>query len=258
MKKLILIVSVIFSIFTSCTRDDNKTEDTTNQYVLVTKWTETFANGNVYTATYSYDNGNQINQIKYDVDNSYSKYTYTNNLITKIEQFRSDNSLSSVTTLEYDNLNRLIKEITIEDRDFETLTFTSNYTHNGDKNTITEQYEDRSNINNEINTAEKIYYIKDNEIFKTVYPFNNYITEFSYKADHNPFKNILGFDKIYFSFYFGEKGNQKNIDTKISPEATEYNTYNSYNTQGYPTEIIQKYTKYKTNSTKKIKIEYTL
>ena len=258
MKKLILALAVAFTAFTSCTSDDNKTENVTTQDALVTKWTETHANGEVYTATYSY-NGNQIDKITYGIDNSFQKYTYTGNLITKIEQIKSDNTVTATTELEYDSSNRLVKEITIEDRDGETITFTSIYTHNDIDGTITEKYEDRSTATNDVNTIEKVYYIKDNEISKTVYPFNNYITEFKYKAENNPFKNIVGFDKIYFSFYFGENGNLKNLESKISHDTTYEYDYISFNNKNYPTELVETYSKEgHRNSTIQIKIEYSI
>lgn len=258
MKKLILTLSAICMALTSCTNDENQTETVTNQIPLVTTWTQTEQNGNVYVAKYSY-NGTKLDKITYSVDSSYSKYTYSGDLITKIEHIKSDNTVTATSDLEYDNSNRLIKEITIEDRYGETITFTSIYTHNVVDNTITEQYEDKTSAHNEVNAVEKVYHIKDHEISKTVYPLNNYTTEFSYKTDNNPFKNIVGFDKIYFSFYFGEKGNLKNLESKISHDTTYKYEYKSFNDKDYPTEITETYTKVGTkNTSTQITIEYSI
>jgi|GEM_PF-1161996 len=263
MKKLLLTLSLVSVIFTSCTNDEDQAETAQVlagsgkvQGPLVTKWTETHQNGNIYTVNYTY-NGNKLDQITYNVDSSYSKYSYTDDLITKIEYFTNADELYETITLEYDANNNLIKETTKEKRDEANYEFIVTYTH-VDANTIVEQYTD-SNTLGETHEYEKTIYLEDNEIKKTVYTKNNYTTNFTYVTNNSPFKNVVGFNKIFFSSYLGEKGNNKALESKISHDTNVSNNYITFNNEGYPTEMTKKYFKEGVrDSSENVKIEYSL
>ena len=258
MKKNILALFIGSLLIMSCTNDENEAQQTSsNDKTLVTKWTQTESNGKTYETTYSYI-GLKLDQITYGVDSSFSKYTYTGDLITKIEYFTKTNDLREITTLEYDSSNNLIKENTTDERYEGTYTFISTYTHNND-NTITENYSDSSSSNGDIHAFEKTIYVQDGEVLKTVESSIGYLTNFSYLPKNNPFKNIIGYNKLFFSSYLGEKGNLKIIESKIAEDKNTTYDYTTFTNNNYPLLFVKTYDNVRLGkSSTTIEIEYSL
>lgn len=236
MKYFTIYISLLFSlVFIACTNDDTSNRTSSQDFVLVSSLTKQTAN-TTYTTSFEYTDY-KLNKVVYAIDNSYDLYTYTEDLITKIEHFNAEGIITETSIFEYNSNKDLVKETSEEIRDNELLTFNYNYTYL-DSKTIKVNF--TSIAENGITyDFEKIINLKDQEILNTVYTLNNYTTTFEYDVAKNPFKNIDGFKKLYISEYFGEKGNFRNVVSKSYGNKKTENFYR-YNVDNYPTEVIEK------------------
>lgn len=241
-----IFVMITSLTFVSC-ESDSSTDDSNDintggdaSNALLTKVIETDSNGDAITAEYFY-NGNKINYI---TDNeagitNKSVFIYTGNLITTVNNY-SDNVLTIKDEYTYDISSRLI-----EHKQFD-------YTETGEINheyKFTFVYNSDVLINYElysiipsagINALESSGVINldanQNVISNTVTDAMSSITStYSYTFDtkNNPFKNIVGIEKIRYSWPSEEidgsiLNNVLNVNINGSINTTTY-TYNALN-----------------------------
>lgn len=239
MKSLTSYISIfcIFFIF-SCSSDEdsNKNSIQDHENVFVKSYTLKNSRG-TYRVNYEY-NDTKLSKIKYAVDESFDLYSYTNDLITKIEHFKNDSIKTESTVFEYNSNQKLTRETTYEVRDGNQLVFDYQYSYPSESmikvqfNSVAEDGTNHSYL--------KEITLNDQEIEKHIYIINNYTTTFTYDVAKNPFKNILGFNKLFISEYFGENGNFRNVVSKIYGNNYTEQSYR-YNVDNYPTEVIVKF-----------------
>lgn len=244
MKKLIYAFSAMVLLFASCSSDSEST--TTNMPSnLPTKMIEDYIwQGNIVdkvTRNFVY-NGNKLVEMTYEGDHAPYKevFTYTGDLITKIEYFENDD-LYQVEEFQYDGQGRLTLSQKFEGEALDVLNEQNTYIYNADGTFI------RNRTNDFVDSTDK-FYIVNGEISKIesiqngeVYaPSTQLIT---YDAKNNPFKNIVGFAKIYgLSDELAMQGFQSNIVMKDRPEGVFdiHNVYEYvYNANNYPTTMVR-------------------
>jgi hypothetical protein len=157
------------------------------------------ANGQIFTKTITY-NGNKIVDVTQQETGNKSVYTYTGNLITKVDSYDNIGTLTWTTNYFYNNGN-LIKIEKVSSI-APTIIGRATYTHSS-VSTIDVVYSDvNSNTNEEtITWSSKYYFSNGNLVKKEIIDTNNgsyYIATNTYLFDakNNPFKNVLGFNKI--------------------------------------------------------------
>lgn len=244
MKKFFYLISFSLLFLVSCSSDSST--ETTPSNVLLKQIIEgdVLLGGSVTTFTY---NGNKIVKIKRNVDTDvYSDvYTYTGNLITKIEKFQiyyegtsgEQNELLSTDEFSYNSNDKLIQFKTIiPNSDVEMVT---TYVYNSN-NTVT--FEQNKNFpgGSPISLKTGTITLQDGEItqlqMSTEFDSNTY--NYSYDAKNSIFKNVVGYDKLIFAHIIGKQGSLIQLDTIIG--GISHNFVNSgdlqytYNSENYP------------------------
>ncbi len=277
--QLLLVSIVTFAVtLTSCSKDDTITEvpQTSKSFILPKKIVEDNGRGSISTAILTYD-GNKI--LQYTQDNQKSIYTYTGDLITKVESYDGatitfqsiysylNNKLATVT-----NTETIINSTTGVTTVYKNKTF---YTYNPDGTVLEESYKidnttgletknNRSSVNTYANgnlvktvsTSTNISTYTDGNGNLVTDTYVNKTTEtFEYDTKNTYTKNILGFDKLLFS----ESSLNNLVKTAYLSESTTNGVANptspatvniyifKYNPNGYPTEEKKDYTFYDNN-----------
>ena len=197
MKKLALACSTFLLILSSCSSSSDSSSSSTDD-VLISKTIETYANdGSTLTTNYTYS-GKKIVQETSD-DGVYTKYTYTGNLITKVEYFDADDNLEETETFSYNGSSQLVSYVRLEH--FDDLGNRDTYIYNANGTVSGTSYNGDLSSQDDLQGTSIIYY-ENNEVSK-VEEFSDLGTLiatrlYSYDTKVNPFKNVIGFDKIQF------------------------------------------------------------
>ncbi|CAM4076095.1 MULTISPECIES: hypothetical protein [Flavobacterium] len=230
MKKFLTLVSAIALVFTSCSKDDdsgtNEAENTLLKKTIYTEGTDT----DLYDATYD---GNKIVSFIGSTDNSKTLYTYTGDLITKIEDF--DNTTLEFTTNYFYNNGKLVSMEEIESG--ATQKNRTDYTYNSDGTVSFTNYSIviATNVTNTIHNG-KLFFANNNIIKKEVIRTNSTsTTTYLFDDKKNPAINIIGFDKL-----LDEDKSQKNNITKET-EVAEYTSGGTTTTDTYITTNVFSY-----------------
>ncbi len=227
MKKLLYLFSAIALILTSCSSDDDSNNASV---VLLKKAIDTYEDDSTYTTEYEYS-GNKIIR-SYDSEGEYVLFTYTGNLITKLEFFLPDDTLEQVETYSYDSSDRLIQMVRVfpNDTDWgnkETYTYNANGTVTA--NYYSGDYDSQTNLDDTATIT-----ISNNSVTQIAYTSGRTIT-YTYDSKKNPTINVLGLDK--FIFTEGQGNSAVNIVlTVVDSEGWLSSTGTlQYNSQDYPT-----------------------
>jgi len=223
-------------VFTSCSNDDNDSSDSTSS-ILVKKRIFTESDGTSYFSDYLYE-GNKLKSVT-DSDGSVMKYTYTGNLITKIEEFDKKGNLNSITDYNYIN-GKLDNEV--YKHAWEEYYYKTKYTYNANGTVEYNQFEGNvSTGTEEVSGATGKYTIKDGNQMKLEVSYGDgYSYVYEYDTKNNPFKNILGFDLLFDDESYVNnlvmKTSTSGSGTDIRTSTTTY-TY-KYDVNNYPTEQV--------------------
>lgn len=222
MKKLLYLFSAIALTLASCSSEDDSNNISD---VLVTKIIETYEDNSTYTTEYVYSGTKLVSST--DSDGEYQLFTYTGNLITKIEYFLSDDTLDQVETYTYDSSDRLISFVRV----FPTDTDWGNketYTYNTNGTISVNYYSGDYNSQTNLDQTGVITFL-NGEISQIATSDGN-TDDYTYDNKNNPFKNVLGYNKIYFTDALTD-GVVNNIVTMTSSTTggsyVNTNTYNS-------------------------------
>ena len=230
----ILIVAVFL---TSCSNGDSN--DFSKNFIEII---ETNENGISENTVFSYHENQIISS-----DNSKEKieYTYNNGLITKVVKYNKETQLN--TTLEYTYLKgKLVKAKSVNN-------YVIYYTHNADATVTYERYKIGSE-NQELKVNHGTLFFNNRNLVKDERFFDNVSegivagskTSFEYDAYNNPYKSILGFDKLLDRGALVSKNNVvitivettvENDDGTIT-SANIYRTNFKYDSDDYPTEQL--------------------
>ncbi|MEO8254636.1 MAG: hypothetical protein ABI554_09665 [Flavobacterium sp.] len=186
MKKLFYILSVIVTL-ASCSNDEKSSENETSS-ILIKRIVHTYSKDDITTLNYLYD-GNKIISEK-DENGFLRKFTYTENLITKIEETVKNQFQNSK---DYSYKNEKLDKVIIKQNYGGTITFT--YSYNNDNTISYVKTQTGSENNTGVLTIVNGNVIKNKVIYGGKYPSTiNYV--FEYDTKNNPFKNVLGFDLL--------------------------------------------------------------
>jgi len=187
MKKNLYLFGLILLSLSSCSKDENTSSESSSP-ILVKKIINTINPNDVVILTYKYD-GNKI--ISESDDQGFvSTYTYTENVITKIEE-RVDNKFQS--SKEYTYVNGKVATQVWKQNYGGTDSYTYTYNSNG-----TVSYK-RTRTGSE-NTTGMLTFKNGNIVKNEVFYGGKYPSTVTYIYDYdsknNPFKNVLGFNLL--------------------------------------------------------------
>jgi hypothetical protein len=251
MNKLIFLIGALLLAVTSCS--ENKTEAPTKEKPLL-KTIQEINPSNGTTTTFTYE-GDKITQASAGLYMGVYKiiYTYTGDLITQEDGYI--NNVLYVST-EYTYENSKLKTVIYKETNSGTISPAMNlnklvYTYVSENSVDIDIYT-YSNNNWELRTPfskVKIYFSGGNIIKREQFNANGGVSSIVYEYDNslNIYKNIMGFDKLFFTSSFTNTFNRhfnihdiSNTNNIIHTESDHYK-YN-YNSDGYPVEKHSYYT----------------
>lgn len=273
MKKIVILILGLFTV--ACSNDDATYSDYTNRDIPLDPNTAIS-----YTITqniYSYQNAypSQVNKLYFsgeklilyqNSDGSYSKYKYTDNLLSEIENYNSRNIAISRAKFLYDNLGRIIEidEMPFLDQNIQIIK--SAIVYNTDKITVnqsfitptvpieTRTYEFKLNSNNEIIQN---HFAKWDDIT----PNGAYLYKYDYENGNLVKKNLFDMtysytsiknDYSYKKYLFGKEWKKNNFIINLIPS-------NLMKASIYESEVSENLISYMKYTLPTIpKIEYTM
>lgn len=219
MKKLFAFL--VIAAITSCSGDDNATETTQPDNLLLKKTVTLSPSGETSTNFYTYE-GNKLVSIL-DNNGLGTQFTYTGNLITYTK--RTDSNSETETTLEYNNNNQKTKimnhgKLIIDNTVYEQW-----------KKQIFSYNEDGSvSVTTSVAHQENDWTLPSTEII--TYTGNSIIyltTTITYDDKNHPMKNVIGYEEYTMPYNFLHNILNMNI------EGVGYADYSyTYNTNSYP------------------------
>lgn len=269
MKKLLPFFGALALLLTSCSSDDNNDDanDATSS-IKPSKIAYSYANSDSdYSLDIKYDGNKLISQTT--DDGEVYKFTYTGDVITKVEYFNADKQLEYTTEYVYTG-GKLTS--TTEKANNEVLKKAAStygktkYTYNAD-GTITAKrfYEYQDGTEEEQGSVIKIT-IKDSNYSKAETNFSGnlqYTTTYEYDSKNNPFKNITGFN-LLIDWQTDASRNNVTKQTRVTAQVlgktsvsdnTQVSTYSyTYDSNNFPTE--SKFTDNKGTQTQSVKYTY--
>lgn len=246
MKKILCLFSALSMVLiSSCSSDDNNSSESENAVLLPKKITETVVEdgkSGSLTYTFSYD-GNKLKEIALS-DASRSVYTYTGDLITKVELFKSG-ILQSTDVYAYE-AGKLVSKITTRESNKSSqrkLTFV--YNANGTVNANESEIIDRQEIKYDSTT---LYTFANGNIASSEY-INGEREKITSTFDDkkSPYINITGAKLLLdlddnFDFY-SANNTVKNVTVSYDSKGAVTQTVtvtktNKYNAGNYVTELF--------------------
>lgn len=228
MKNFAVAFSALFMILTSCSSDESSSSTTDPNEILPQKVVTQSTSGD-YTDNFFY-NGKKITKIESD-DGQETVFTYTGNLITKVETF-FDDELDETELYAYDSTGKLIS-YTVNNVTFPSFNSNETYVHNTN-GTIS-----FSNFDNGVLYSTGTFTFVGNDILNVV---SNYVgisitstNSYAYDTKLSPFKNIEGYKWYLIA---GSENSSNGVDHNVltftdsetpSNGFTNVYTYNSLN-----------------------------
>jgi len=214
-----------------------------NADLLVKKITETAANGSVSTTEYFYS-GNRLNY-SLDSDGKRTNYLYSGDLLAE-EDVLNGTTLIEKTTYSYNASSKLDTYVNI---DIVADTGTKiTYTHNAGGTISYQEYSGNSSAQEVVGSTGTLSSTRhiENSINPDTLEPQIFTGEFTFDDKNNPFKNIIGHDKIYFADSDMPLNSNNNVLThtdQIDAEPSyilETMTYTYDPVTNYPTKIVTK------------------
>lgn len=220
MKKFLYLFSFTLLVLTSCSKDENTSEQVSS--VLVKKIIHTYSATDIETLTYKYD-GNKI--VSESSDGGFvANYTYSGNVITKIEE-RVNNQFQS--SREYTYVDGKVATKVWKQNYDGTNTYAYTYDSNG---TVSYKRTRPTGMNTGILTMVNGNIVK-NEVFYNGSLSNTY--NYGYDNKNNPFKNVLGFNLLLET---DEEMFSPNNMTQDGGGSPTFNYVLKYDVNSFPTE----------------------
>lgn len=228
MKKTLILLFFAISLVSCSSGSDSDSSSATG--VLLTKIVLESETGN-RTTTYVYD-GNKMNTISNG--STVSHFYYSGNLVTNVESFYN-NQLISLFTFDYNNAGKLVQS-TLESFSND-LVIRDTFIYNDD-NTISVNEYGTFEGGPETLQTQKYFLDSEGEIIR----IEKYDTSgtavslYTYDSKNNPFKNVIGFDKLFNIMSLGIKHNTVTTLETDFEGSTISNTSKTivYNAQDFP------------------------
>ncbi|MBF4473447.1 hypothetical protein [Flavobacterium sp. HJJ] len=234
MKKILCLFSALtLVLISSCSSDDNNSESTNS--VLLKKTIATDSDGEKVTTNFTYT-GNKIVSVIDDTGFLNLYYTYTGDLITKVDSKSADGTVEETHIYTYNGDGKLVTFIRVEHEDDHG--YKETYTYNTDGTISVKSYSGDSTSQTIVSGTSTIKFLNGeiSEIISTNSPSHKY----TYDTKNNPAKNVLGIDKIAFTDGEASDGIIHNMLTDSVGNNLWENTTFTYNENGYPTKGIDK------------------
>lgn len=237
MKKIYFFLSAIAIVsLASCSDSDNESSTNPSTDVLPKKivWEQDDPDGFNYEITYTY-NGNKLIQGT-DNDGTIERYTYTGDLITKIEEIY-DGVVEFQELFEYDSTGRLVlhkyQELLDDYQERNVLVYNTDgtVTQNSYNETL-----------NSTATVPSVYTLsfENGEMTKIVQQgYSTY--KYTYDGKNSPFKNVTGYAAVSYITHgdFETEGKNQNILSVVDQTHNQSYMANTiqYNANNYPTKV---------------------
>ena len=243
MKKIIYFVCL--GLFMGCNSDNDPPSSVLNEDVLVKRIVHSSEESPNDTTYYNYT-GKKITSITYSSSDNTRLFTYTGDLITKIQTYRNFTSaLVQDETLTYDSRGRLSVHLQTRDTEPGFLTRTV-FTYNSN-NTVTSVMTNESAFQPSYINNKRVFRLSNGEVrnvdnisYTHNLPGYSYTQTYQYDSKNNPFRNIIGFEKLNLLNDYILTGNTRNVlSIRFSNETPNPNVPsvvrdNSYNEWDFP------------------------
>jgi hypothetical protein len=223
MKKFLLLFCAMSLALTSCSSDDDSSDSVLLKKVVLT------GTGGKTTVNYTYD-GNKLVSVVDDFKVINLHYTYTGDLITKIDFKLPDGSIEQTNTFSYGSDGKLTTFVRVE-FDEELKGYKEVYTYNANGTISVKSYNGDDKTQTNATGTSTITFVNGDvsEITSTNSPDHKY----TYDSKNNAAKNVLGLDKI--AFVDGEGTDVFHNELSDTADGEIWSTYSfTYNSDGYP------------------------
>lgn len=244
MKKIIYFLGAFALLLNSCSHDiepnmppsDNSTNPTnptnpTPSNILLKK-TISNETGTIVTSNFTY-NGNKIVSIIDDSNEVDMYFTYVGDNITKIEYKLNDGTIEQIDSYSYDSNGKIISMVSVDEASDWGQKET--YAYNSDGTVSVNYYSGDATSQTDLEQTGKVYFA-NGEVSKLELSENGGIVEtivYSYDTKINPFKSIVGYNKLNFCYSIVD-GINHNITSENST-ANGLTSYSfTYETNDYP------------------------
>lgn len=224
MKKFLLLFCAISIALTSCSSDDESSDSVLLKKIVLT------GSGGKTTVNYTYD-GNKLVSIVDDFKVINMHYTYTGDLITKIDFKLPDGSIEQTNTFSYATDGKLATFVRVEFDENDFKGYKEVYTYNANGTISVKGYSGDDKTQTIASGTSTITFVNGDvsEITSTNSPNHKY----TYDSKNNAAKNVLGLDKI--AFVDGEGTDVFHNELSDTSDGEVWSTYSfTYNSDGYP------------------------
>ncbi|MBF4519189.1 hypothetical protein IRZ71_22790 [Flavobacterium sp. ANB] len=224
MKKFLLLFCAISLALTSCSSDDDSSDSVLLKKVVIT------GSGGKTTVNYTYD-GNKLVSVVDDFKVINMHYTYTGDLITKIDFKLPDGSIEQTNSFSYGTDGKLTTFVRVEFDEDDFKGYKEVYTYNANGTISVKAYSGDDKTQTNATGTSTITFVNGDvsEITSTNSPNHKY----TYDDKNNSAKNVLGLDKI--AFVDGEGTDVFHNELSDTSDGEVWSTYSfTYNSDGYP------------------------
>ena len=230
MKKILFLFSALTFALTSCSGDEDSSGSPASDLVLLKKTITTDSDGEKITTIYKYDGNKIVSMVDGGEFNLY--YTYTGDLITKIEYKYPNGEIEQINTYSYNADGKLSTFIRVDPK--ENWGNKEVYTYNANGTVTAVSYSGDSKTQTLKGDTAVIKFV-NGEVSEIISEEGSAGHQYTYDSKNNPLKNVIGFDKI--AFEDGEADGIKHnmlTDKDIDEDDLWRNSTYTYNTDGYP------------------------
>lgn len=227
MKKILCLFGALTLLLTSCSSDDSSSDSSGT--VLLKKMIITGSDGKS-TVIYKYD-GNKIVSAVDDSGEINLHYTYTGDLITKLEFKLPNGTVEQTNTFSYNADGKLATFLRVESEEGSIIGYKEVFTYNADGTISVKSYSGNATTQTTASGTSKITFLNGDvaEVTSTNSPDHKYV----YDSKNNASKNILGMEKI--AFVDGEGNGVFHNEISDTADGKVWSTYSyTYNAAGYP------------------------
>ncbi|WP_264560477.1 hypothetical protein [Flavobacterium sp. N2270] len=241
MNKILCLFSAIALFLTSCTGEDSPSSVAIP--TLLKKMILTYDDGSVLESDYFYTDTKLDSIVK--SSGEFERYTYTGDLISRIEYTQNGTSNYSEYIIEYNGSEEVLSTIDL----FHTSSpsgIKTIYTYNNDGTISFDAYSGDLFIQNIFFKSGKYFFGANNEIIK-VEEYNDngdLLAEINITHDvlNSPYKNILGYNKLFNRYTQAKFSNVLTSEWNYtgSPTSSVSSVY-QYSSSGFPTSMVESF-----------------
>lgn len=213
MNRILPLLSVLFVLFQSCSSSDS--DSPSQNSILIKRIVQTTPQAE-YISDFTY-NGLKMVQSTQATTNFLRRgvYTYTGDLVTKIEYFDIDDALIETRIFNYNTENKIASMLKLLPLSGSGIRVA--FTHNSDGSVTAIGYSGDLINQNTLEYNNTITF-SNGEISSMVQNMGNQTLTCSYDNKNNPFKNVIGFDEISYA-------NDGFFSTAINHNLIQINSY---------------------------------